>query len=136
MTIGSSTEKSAGSLISFIIPCYASEGSVALVMDEIRQVVARDPGFDYEIIAVNDCSPDHVLSVLQREAAADPRVTAIDLARNGGRHNALLCGCHYASGDYIVFIDDDQQCPADRLWDLLDPLIHGGSQERGLRAGR
>ena len=114
-----------GSLISFIIPCYASEGSVALVIDEIRQVMAQGTGFDYEIIAVNDCSPDRVLDVLRREAAADPRVTVIDLARNGGRHNALLCGCHYAAGDYIVFIDDDQQCPADRLWDLIDPLLHG-----------
>ena len=119
------TARSAGSLISFIIPCYASEGSVSLVMDEIRQVVAQGAGFDYEIIAVNDCSPDNVLSILRREAEKDPKVTVIDLARNGGRHNALLCGCHYASGDYIVFIDDDQQCPADRLWDLMDPLIHG-----------
>ena len=44
---------------------------------------------------------------------------------NGGRHHALICGCHYADGDYIVFIDDDQQCPADRLWDLMDPLLNG-----------
>ena len=48
--------------ISFVIPCYASEGSVALVMEEIRQTVAEKPEFDYEIVAVNDCSPDNVLS--------------------------------------------------------------------------
>ena len=42
--------------ISFVIPCYASEGSVALVMEEIRQTVAEKPEFDYEIVAVNDCS--------------------------------------------------------------------------------
>ena len=41
--------------ISFVIPCYASEGSVALVMEEIRQTVAEKPEFDYEIVAVNDC---------------------------------------------------------------------------------
>ena len=112
-------------LISFIIPCYASEGSVGLVIDEIRQVVAQKPDFDYQIVAVNDCSPDKVLDVLTGIAALDPKVGVIDLAKNGGRHNALICGCHYAAGDYVVFIDDDQQCPADRLWDLLDPLVNG-----------
>ena len=112
-------------IISFIIPCYASEGSVGLVIDEIREVVAQKPDFDYQIVAVNDCSPDNVLEVLQGIAADDPRVGVIDLAKNGGRHNALMCGCHYAAGDYVVFIDDDQQCPADRLWDLIDPLING-----------
>ena len=112
-------------IISFVIPCYASEGSVALVMQEIRDVVARKPEFDYQIVAVNDFSPDGVLNVLREEAARDPKVLAIDLARNGGRHNALLCGCHYAKGDYVVFIDDDLQCPADRLWDLMAPLLEG-----------
>lgn len=113
-------------IISFVIPCYASEGSVALVIQEIREVVAQKANeYDYQIVAVNDCSPDNVYAVLQREAAKDPKVTAIDLARNGGRHNALICGCHYTYGDYIVFIDDDQQCPCDRLWDLLDPVVNG-----------
>ena len=110
-------------VISFIIPCYHSEGSVGLVIDEIREVVAQRPGFD--------CSPDNVLSVLTGIAQKDPKVAVIDLAKNGGRHNALMCGCHFATGDYIVFIDDDQQCPADRLWDLMDPLLHDAADGRG-----
>ena len=90
--------KSGRKLISFIIPCYHSEGSVGLVIDEIRQVVSERPDFTYQIIAVNDCSPDNLLSVIRREAENDPQVLAIDLAKNGGRHNALICGCHYADG--------------------------------------
>ena len=126
--------KSGRKLISFVIPCYhsegsvglvISEGSVGLVIDEIRQVVSERPDFTYQIIAVNDCSPDNLLSVIRKEAENDPQVLAIDLAKNGGRHNALICGCHFADGDYVVFIDDDQQCPADRLWDLMDPLLNG-----------
>ena len=114
-------------LISFVIPCYASEGSVALVIDEIRSVVRqRQDTYDYQIIAVNDSSPDHVMDVLRRCAGEDPKVIAVDLAKNGGRHNALMCGCHFAQGDYVVFIDDDQQCPCDRFWDLLSPLEKGG----------
>ena len=112
-------------LISFIIPCYASEGSVGLVIDELREIVRQKPAFDYQIIAVNDCSPDGLMDVLRAYAAADPKVIAVDLAKNGGRHNALMCGCHFAEGDYVVFIDDDQQCPADRLWDLMAPLTEG-----------
>lgn len=112
-------------LISFVIPCYHSEESVGLVIEEIRQVVAQRPDFTYQIIAVNDCSPDNLLTVIKKEAETDPNVIAIDLAKNGGRHNALICGCHYADGDYVVFIDDDQQCPTDKLWNLLDPLING-----------
>ena len=112
-------------LISFIIPCYASEGSVGLVIDELREIVRQKPAFDYQIIAVNDCSPDGLMDVLRTYAAADPKVIAVDLAKNGGRHNALMCGCHFAEGDYVVFIDDDQQCPADRLWDLMAPLTEG-----------
>ncbi|MCD7757304.1 MAG: glycosyltransferase, partial [Clostridiales bacterium] len=49
----------------------------------------------------------------------------IDIAKNGGRHNALMCGCHYTTGDYVAFIDDDLQCPTDRFWDLLAPLESG-----------
>lgn len=112
-------------LISFIIPCYASEHSVALVIDEIRQVISQRAEYDFEVVAVNDCSPDNVLTVLREQAALDSRVKVIDLAKNGGRHNALICGCHYAAGDYIVFIDDDQQCPTDQIWNLIAPLESG-----------
>ena len=60
--------KSGKKLISFIIPCYHSEGSVGLVIDEIRQVVAQRPDFTYQIIAVNDCSPDNLLAVIRAKA--------------------------------------------------------------------
>lgn len=111
--------------LTFIIPCYASEHSVGLVMDEIRSVVAQKEEYDYEIVAVNDFSPDNVLQVLKKQAAMDSRVKVIDLSKNGGRHNALICGCHFATGDYIAFVDDDCQCPMDRFWDLLAPLETG-----------
>ena len=111
--------------ISFVIPCYASEGSVALVMEEIRATVAQRPDYDYEIVAVNDCSPDRVMEVLRAEAARDPKVKVVDLAKNGGRHCALMAGFHVTRGEYVVCIDDDLQCPTERLWDLLAPLESG-----------
>lgn len=108
--------------ISFVIPCYRSQGSVSLVIQEIRDTVAQRPEYDYEVVAVNDCSPDNVLEVLKAEAAADPKVKVIDLARNGGRHCALMAGYHIASGDFVACVDDDCQCPLDRFWDLMAPL--------------
>jgi undecaprenyl-phosphate 4-deoxy-4-formamido-L-arabinose transferase len=111
--------------ISFVIPCYASEGSVALVMDEIRAVVGQREGYDYEIVAVNDCSPDNVMEVLRQQAEADPKVKVVNLARNGGRHCALMAGFHVTCGDYVVCIDDDLQCPTDQVWNLLAPLERG-----------
>lgn len=111
--------------ISFVIPCYASEGSVALVIQEIRDTVAQRPEYDYEVVAVNDCSPDNVLEVLKGEAEADRKVKVVDLAKNGGRHCALMAGYHVATGDYVVCLDDDCQCPLDRFWDLMEPVERG-----------
>lgn len=123
MDIGGANVSTDRTVISFVIPCYKSEGSVGLVVEEIREIVAMRPGFDYQVVAVNDCSPDGTLDVIREIAENDPNVIAIDLAKNGGRHNAIMCGCHYTTGDYVVFVDDDQQCPMDRMWDLLDPLL-------------
>ena len=64
-------------VISFIIPVYASEGTVGLVIDEIKETVKERDGYDYEIIAVDDYSPDHVLSVLRGIAADDTKVKVI-----------------------------------------------------------
>ena len=110
-------------LVSVIIPVYNVEAWLPACLDSVlAQTLAS-----IEVICVNDCSPDGTLDALKRAAAADEHVTAIDLARNGGRHSALMCGCHYAQGDYVVFVDDDQQCPLDRLWDLLAPLLDGSA---------
>ena len=51
-------------LISFVIPCYGSEQTISFVTREIHEKLAERPEYDYEIIAVNDCSPDHVWDVL------------------------------------------------------------------------
>ena len=113
--------------ISFCIPCYGSEKTIEFVINEIVETVSqRADEYDYEIIAVNDCSPDNVLSVLKEAAQNNSKIKAIDLARNFGKHSAVMAAFSVASGDYIVCLDDDGQCPMDRLWDLLEPVINGG----------
>ena len=47
----------------------------------------------------------------------------VDLAKNFGKHSAVMAGYSLVTGDYIVNLDDDGQCPMDRLWDLVEPLV-------------
>ena len=110
-------------LLSFVIPCYGSEKTIEYVIDEIVDVVSQRKDFDYEIICVNDASPDNVISVLAKLAAGNRRIIVADLAKNFGKHSAVMAGFSLASGDYIVSLDDDGQCPMDRLWDLIVPLV-------------
>ncbi len=109
-------------LLSFVIPCYRSEQTIAGVVEEIISTVQTRPGYDYEIIAVNDCSPDGVLHVLKSLAAENPRLKVISFARNMGKDAALLAGYRAAKGDYVINLDDDGQCPAGELWKLVEPL--------------
>lgn len=108
--------------ISFIIPCYGSEDTLCGVCDEIRQKMSERSEKKYEIITVNDCSPDNVWNVMLEMSEERPEVKCINLAKNGGKHAAVMAGLNWASGEYIVLLDDDGQCPLDRLWDLLEPL--------------
>lgn len=109
--------------ISFVIPCYRSEGLVGKVISEIY--AAADATCVYEIIAVDDCSPDNVLAELKAYAQNDDRLKVIALAKNSGKHSALMAGFSIARGDIIVCVDDDGQCPLNRLDDLLAPLYSG-----------
>ena len=112
-------------LISFIIPCYGSEHTIASVIAEIGQEMGSHPEYSYEIVAVNDASPDNVWTVLTEIAADNTHVRLLNLARNMGKHCAVMAGLNYCSGDIVVLTDDDGQCPMNQLWRLIDPLDHG-----------
>lgn len=111
--------------LSFVIPCYRSENTVLHVLEEIKGKMAEKPEYTYEVITVNDNSPDNVLQVLWQYAKTHSFLKVVDLTRNFGQHAAMMAGLSYASGEQIIFLDDDFQCPVDRLWDLLEPLHHG-----------
>lgn len=111
--------------ISFIIPCYGSEKTVGIVIDEIDKKVKERKEYDYEIVAVNDQSPDNVWNVLKDIATKNKKVKLINLAKNMNRPGALMAGMSKATGDYIVLMDDDGQCPMENLWDLIKPLEEG-----------
>lgn len=118
--------------ISFVIPCYRSEGTIRKVVDEIRDTVNAHNGAvsnsttdDYEIVLVNDCSPDGVWNEIKTLATEDPNIKGICLAKNFGQHSALMAGYANATGDYIVSLDDDGQTPACETYKLVEKLEEG-----------
>ena len=111
--------------LSFVIPCYGSEKTISSVIKEIRETVSQRAEYEYEIVCVNDCSPDNVWSVLTQEAEKDTHVKLVGLAKNANRPGAVMAGLGQISGDICVVLDDDGQCPMPELWRLLEPLENG-----------
>lgn len=111
--------------LSFVIPCYGSELTIERVIAEIHEKMSERSDCDYEIIAVNDCSPDNVLSVLKKIAANDMKLKVINLAKNSGKQSAVMAGYSIVRGDIIINLDDDGQCPLDKLWELIEPINCG-----------
>lgn len=111
--------------ISFVIPCYRSEHTLETVVNEIRDKMLLMHKETYEIILVNDCSPDNTFAVIRKLCARDKRIIGLDHAKNFGQHAALMAGFHFVSGDVIVCMDDDGQTPADEVDRLLDRIEEG-----------
>jgi len=113
------------SKFSFVIPCYRSEKTISIVIDEIKSEMKKRADDTYEIILVNDHSPDNVWSVIEKIAAENENLTGVNLARNFGQHCALMAGYAQCSGDYVVSLDDDGQAPLDSLCDLIAKIEEG-----------
>ena len=111
--------------LSFVIPCYRSENTVMRVVDEIEETVVLRPEYDYEIILVNDGSPDNVWDVISKRVNTDNKIIGINLSKNFGQQSALMAGYNHVSGDLIVSLDDDGQTPACDVFKLIDELDKG-----------
>lgn len=108
--------------ISFVIPCYRSEKTIAEVVAEIAATV-KDKN-DFEIILVNDGSPDHTLNEIKR-LSQNANVIGINMAKNFGQHAALMAGIKMSRGDIVVCLDDDGQTPADEVYKLINQINAG-----------
>ena len=111
--------------VSFVIPCYRSEHTLENVVAEIHKTLKDMEQYDYEIILVNDCSPDGTWAVIRRLCQENSLIKGIHFARNFGQHAALMAGLRQSAGDYVVCLDDDGQTPADEVGKLLDKLEEG-----------
>ncbi len=110
--------------ISVVVPVYRSE---AILPELVRRLSEVLPGLaaNYELVLVNDCSPDGSWEVIGQLAGQYPWIRAINLMRNYGQHNALLCGIRATRYGVIVTMDDDLQHPPEEISKLLAVLDEG-----------
>lgn len=112
-------------MVSFVIPCYRSEQTISKVVEEIGSTMEKLKKYEYEIVLVNDCSPDNTFSVIRSLCQKDSRITGINLAKNFGQHAALMAGFRQVRGDIVVCLDDDGQTPPDEAGKLLEKIDEG-----------
>lgn len=110
--------------ISIVTPVYRSEDSLPLLAERLDPVL-KALAYRYEVIMVNDGSPDRSGAVADQLAVQYPWIRVIHLMRNYGQHNALLCGIREARNQVIVTIDDDLQNPPEEIARLLEKLNEG-----------
>ena len=110
--------------ISIVIPVYNSEATLPLLLKRLDAVFGL--GYlDFEVVLVNDGSRDGSASVIESACELYPWVVGIELMRNYGQHNALLCGIRHARHPVIVTMDDDLQNPPEEIPKLLAELDNG-----------
>ena len=106
--------------ISVVIPCYSSADWLSKLVGEIRTVLAKN-NRSYEIILVNDCSPDNgkTSSEISSICSDHPEVRGFDLWKNVGQHKAICCGLDNSKGEIVVVMDDDFQHPPEMITNLI-----------------
>ncbi len=103
-----------------LVPVFNSAATLKELNRRIHEVFDK-LGYGFELIYIEDGGRDNSWDVLQeifKEYAQTVRV--IKLAKNYGQHNALFCGLNYASGDFIITIDDDLQIPPEEIEKLIN----------------
>lgn len=111
--------------ISFVIPCYRSSATLPGVIQEIKDTMEKLAEYEYEVVLVNDCSPDDTFDTITTLCQGNSFITGINLAKNFGQHGALMAGFHYVKGDIVVCLDDDGQTPACEVGKLLAGIEEG-----------
>ena len=92
--------------ISVVVPVYKSEKCIPELTKQISDAL-KD--FNWELILVNDCSPDNSWAEIKKVAAENNNIAGINLRKNGGQDLAILAGLNHAKGKWIVIMDDDLQ---------------------------
>ncbi|MCG8320615.1 MAG: glycosyltransferase family 2 protein [Cytophagales bacterium] len=110
---------------SVVVPVYNSERSLEELYQRLSATFEK-MGASFEVIFVNDKSSDTSYAVLRKIHKRYPEnTTIIDLLKNYGQHNAIMCGFNYSRGAYVITIDDDLQNPPEEIPALFKKLEEG-----------
>lgn len=121
--------------VSAIIACYKDEPAIPVMYRRLTDTFAK-LGIDYEIIFVNDRSPDDSARVIQEISAADPRVIGISHSRNFGSQMAFRSGMELSTKDAVVLLDGDLQDPPELIERFYEQWEQGWDVVYGRRVQR
>ncbi len=127
---------------SIVIASYCSELFLERTLDELEAAMAGFGYTDFEVVVVNDGSPDRSWENMCRLTQSRPWLLCVDLAKNAGQHNAILTALRFVTGDIIINMDDDLQTHPSQIQKLVNKLdegydvvyaAYGDEQSRGLK---
>jgi len=111
-------------LLSVVTPVYGCSKTLEILYTRLHDTLTRITD-DFEIIMVNDASPDNAWEVIQSLANKDSRVKGINLARNFGQHRAISAGLDFAEGEWVVVMDCDLQDQPEEILKLYNKTQEG-----------
>lgn len=115
----------AETLISVVVPVYKCEKCITSLYERLKKTLELITD-DFEIILVNDASPDNSWNIIKKISKNDSRVKGINLSRNFGQHYSITAGMDYVCGDWIVVMDCDLQDKPEEISKLYAKAIEGG----------
>jgi len=121
--------------LSAIIACYKDARAIPFMYERLTKVLKKI-GVEYEIIFVNDGSPDNTEEILQKLVRKDKHVIGINHSRNFSSQMAFTSGMEIASGDGIIFLDGDLQDPPEVIEKFYNKWLQGHDVVYGVRAKR
>ena len=122
-------------LISVVVPVYRSEESLKELTQRLIVSIERiTPSF--EVILVDDGSPDNCWNVILEISEKEPRFTGLRLSRNFGQHPAITAGLEHCSGEWVVVMDCDLQDLPEEIPNLYNKALEGFEQVVGVRFNR
>jgi glycosyltransferase involved in cell wall biosynthesis len=125
-----------GQTLSVIVPVYGSAAILPETHRRLTKVLTELGDFGYEIIYVNDGSPDNANDILKDIVVNDRQARLLSLSRNFGHQAAITAGLDHASGDAVVIIDDDLQDPPEVIAQMVERWREGNKVVFGTRAVR
>lgn len=115
-----------GCKLSIVVPVYRSATILPQLVEQIDAEMCKEGLADnFELLLVNDASPDNSWQIIRSLAAAHPFIKGISLRRNFGQHNAIMAGLNHISGEFVVLMDDDLQHPPQAIGEIVRTLAEG-----------
>lgn len=112
--------------LSIVVPVYCSAQILPQLVEQIYAEMCKEGLADsFELLLVNDASPDNSWHIIRSLAASHPYVKGISLRRNFGQHNAIMAGLNHINGEFVVLMDDDLQHPPRAIGEIVHALADG-----------